>query len=241
MVPDPSRVAVLLGAGLVCGVANAIVSSGSAVTLPVLIFLGLPTTVANGTNRVTIVAGAAGSLLTFHRRGAVDWSRSLRLCGPCVLGSLLGAWCASRLDPPRLDWAVVAALIMAFGVILLNRKLLVCAQSGAARPPRVRAGHQLLFLAIGAWSGFIGVHSAIVMLLALVVGVGFRVVEANAAKALLLVAVGLSSLAVFSASAEVDWADGLLALGSAVGEPCSTVLACRMGGSVDASADRGTA
>ncbi len=45
----------VIAAGFVAGFINTLAGSGSLVTLPVLIFLGLPANVANGTNRVAIL------------------------------------------------------------------------------------------------------------------------------------------------------------------------------------------
>lgn len=209
MILDPLTATVLLAAGLFCGFVNALVSSGSAVSLPVLIFLGLPSTVANGTNRLAILAGALSSLVAFQRRGAVDWRRSLRLCIPCVAGSVLGAWLASVLDANQVGWVVVIVLVVALATVTLTQRLAPPAQSEEGQTLRIRGRHDLLFVAIGGWAGFIGAHSAIAILLALVLGLGFNIIQANAAKALLLVAVGLSSIAVFGATAEVNWGYGV--------------------------------
>ena len=54
------------------GFISTLASNGSAVTLPALEFLGLPEHVANGTNRMSVVAlGLVGSI-GFCRQGLVD-------------------------------------------------------------------------------------------------------------------------------------------------------------------------
>jgi uncharacterized membrane protein YfcA len=57
----------LVAAGVVCGFLNAAASSGSAITLPLLIALGLPPSVANATNRLPVVVGMALAMLRFQR------------------------------------------------------------------------------------------------------------------------------------------------------------------------------
>ena len=64
---DFSQILLIIVAGAFSGFVNTVASSGSAITLPLLIFLGLPANVANGTNRIPIVASSLVSLLTFHR------------------------------------------------------------------------------------------------------------------------------------------------------------------------------
>ena len=72
------EVVVIVVAGLLSGFINTLASSGSAVTLPLMILIGLPATVANGTNRLPLLAGGISALLTFHRAGVVDWWSTAR-------------------------------------------------------------------------------------------------------------------------------------------------------------------
>ena len=54
----PIEIFIAVGAGLLCGFLNTVASSGSAVTLPLLIFMGLTPSMANATNRVPVLVGA---------------------------------------------------------------------------------------------------------------------------------------------------------------------------------------
>jgi len=65
--------AILFLAGGVAGVLNVVAAGGSFLTLPLLIFLGLPASVANGTNRVAILLQNIGAVWGFHRYGVLDW------------------------------------------------------------------------------------------------------------------------------------------------------------------------
>ena len=58
--------------GLIAGTLNVIAGGGSLLSLPVMIFLGLPPTVANGTNRVAILLQNIGASWSFHQRGLVS-------------------------------------------------------------------------------------------------------------------------------------------------------------------------
>ncbi len=62
-------------AGLVGGFISTLASNGSAVTLPALEFLGLPEHVANGTNRLSVVALGLVGTVGFYRRGLVNWRK----------------------------------------------------------------------------------------------------------------------------------------------------------------------
>ncbi len=57
-----------LGAGLACGFLNTAASSGSAVSLPILLMIGLDPIAANATNRIPVLIGALAATMSFHRR-----------------------------------------------------------------------------------------------------------------------------------------------------------------------------
>jgi len=72
-VTDWVTFAALAVLGLFVGAVYVIAGGGSFLTLPMLIFLGLPATVANGTNRVGILLQNVGAVWGFHRRQVLDW------------------------------------------------------------------------------------------------------------------------------------------------------------------------
>ena len=84
----------LFGVGSVAGVLNVVAGGGSFLTLPALIFLGLPPTLANGTNRVGVVLQNAGAVWSFRRHGMIDWSYLLWAALPAMVGAILGSWVA---------------------------------------------------------------------------------------------------------------------------------------------------
>lgn len=59
------RLLLYLGAGFLSGFLNTIASAGSAATLPLLVFMGLPANIANATNRVQIAMGRFSSIIAF--------------------------------------------------------------------------------------------------------------------------------------------------------------------------------
>jgi uncharacterized membrane protein YfcA len=64
-------------AGLLGGFISTLASNGSSVTLPALELLGLPEHIANGTNRLSVVALGLVGTLSFYRRGLLDWRRGV--------------------------------------------------------------------------------------------------------------------------------------------------------------------
>lgn len=80
------------------GFINTLASSGSTLTLPPMIFMGLPATVANGRKPPPLLAGALAAVLAFHRSGVVDWRNGLLLSVPVIVGTVTGGAFASILD-----------------------------------------------------------------------------------------------------------------------------------------------
>jgi uncharacterized protein len=206
----------LVVAGLGLGFTNTIASAGSAVSLPILLGLGLGAEVANGTNRVAVLTGALAAAASFHRAGHVDWRGVARFAPTSIVGALLGAGASELIAPTRLHVFVVGALFVAVGILCLRPKRWLVAERESH--PRYGAGQMALIGAISFWGGFIVLDGATYMLFALVISVGYDLVRANAMKSVLLVVIAGASLPILAAKGSVEWGPGaILSLGAVVG------------------------
>src|SRR5258708_22686242 len=95
----PYVLAILIG-GLACGFVNTLASSGSAISLPLLLFLALPEIAANATNRLSVLFGSLIALQTFHAEGQMEWRAAGKMAVPPTLGSIVGV-VAAELLPQR--------------------------------------------------------------------------------------------------------------------------------------------
>ncbi len=64
-----SQYALFFVVGITTGIINTLAGGGSLLTLPVLIFMGLPSHVANGTNRIAIVLQSFIGTLGYRSKG----------------------------------------------------------------------------------------------------------------------------------------------------------------------------
>ena len=104
----------LVAGGFLCGIINAVAGGGSFITLPILLWLGLPPQVANATNRVGIVLQCAAGVGTYHAHGVRPWNHLLPIALMAVPGAVLGALLASRVDESVFRWvAAVLFIVMA--------------------------------------------------------------------------------------------------------------------------------
>jgi len=215
----------LLGAGTLCGFLNAAASSGSAISLPLLLAIGLPPAVANGTNRLPVLVGLATAFWRFQRAGAIPWRFTLKLIPVFVLSALAGAALASLLPMDHIRLLVHIALLLALALVLLRPHRLLAADR-LATAQMVTPQLQLLMAGVGFWTGLIVLDAATYLLVGLVLVGGVALQEANAIKAVLIGLASLASLAVFARGGELDWGAALpMMLGSALGGWLGAALA----------------
>lgn len=206
--PLPLLLAAL--AGLACGFLNTVASSGSAVSLPVLMMIGLDPLTANATNRIPVLLGAVSATGSFQRRGAIPWRMAFLVSIPVTLGAAMGAALAEVLPGRDLGLVITAAVLVA--LLLLFTRLKRAIESAVSHPARFGAREFLWFLLIGGWIGFIVLDGATYMLLALVLAVGLPLLGANAIKSVALVPTSIVALALFASKGSLDWG-----LGAAMG------------------------
>jgi len=210
-------------AGMLAGVINTLAGSGSLVTLPMLIFLGLPPNVANGTNRVGVIVQNVVGIATFKRSGHMELGGSIWFAVPAMIGAIIGAQIAVDLNEQAMNMAIGAVMLIMLVVILFDPKRWLKEKSEVAegRPSLLMLG---LFFVIGIYGGFIQAGVGIFLLAGLVLGVGYNLAHANAIKLVIVLAFSLTAIAVFIMNDQVNWGLGLL---MAVGQSIGAWLAAR--------------
>ena len=205
-----------VGAGLACGFLNTAASSGSAVSLPILMMIGLDPVSANATNRFPVLIGALSATWSFHQNKAVLWALAVKVSLPVAVGGLVGAGIAEILPSRDLGLVITAAVLVA--LLLLFTKLKQAIESAASDVVRYGLREVLIFAGIGVWLGFIVLDGATYMLLALTLVVGLPLVHANAIKSAALVPVTLVAMLVFAWKGDIDWTLGaVMGVGSIAG------------------------
>jgi uncharacterized membrane protein YfcA len=213
---DPWMLALAAVAGLACGFLNTVASSGSAVSLPILMMMGLDPITANATNRLPVLIGAISATGSFQRQRAIPWRLALQVSIPVTVGAAIGAGFAEVLPGRDMGLMITAAVLVA--LVLLFTKLKQAIESVQSRPLRFGTREWLWFLLIGTWLGFIVLDGATYLLLALVLAVGTPLLGANAIKSVALVPTSLVAVAMFAIKGNLDWTLGMaMAAGSIAG------------------------
>jgi len=202
----PGELAALLGAGLVAGFINTLAGGGSLLTLPALVLVGLPIDVANGTNRIAVVAQSLAATWRFDKAGAVVWGTVLRVLLPTVLGAFTGAAGAAWVVPREMLAPVLFGSMLTVALVMMVRPPRDLVE-GDGEPSRWSTPG--LFLA-GVYGGFVQAGVGLV-LIAVLTGLTRRtLVEANALKLVVVMVFTLVALGIFIAAGQVSWAHGLL-------------------------------
>lgn len=206
------------GAGVVAGFVNTAAGGGSLLTLPVLALAGLPWDVANGSNRVAILAQSIVAVASYRRHGRLELGSVSPLLLPSLVGAGLGAGAATIIDPRALEPIIVAALL-AVALLMALRPRAVLPDTPGDRAARVRpAVAGLLLAAVGFYGGFLQAGVGYLLLAVLGGVLRHELVAANALKILVVGAYTVLALTIFAATGLVDWVAGaVLSVGSVVG------------------------
>lgn len=199
-----------------------VAGGGSFLTLPLLIFLGLPYDAANGTNRLGILIQGAGATAAFRRADAIPVPVLLRLGLAAVIGAGLGSFAALQVGE-AIFLRFLSIVIVLFTLVPLLGGLMRRKRGSAARtrgpvpPTRVGPGLIAAFLGVGFYGGFLQAGVGFLSLAA-TSRAGFSMVSGNAIKVACVFGFSIISLAVFAAGGAVHWQTGLaLGVGTFLG------------------------
>ncbi len=203
--------------GLLCGFINTLAGSGSLISLPILMFIGLDPHMANGTNRIGIFFQNVVSSINFFRKKVLDIRMGLIFGIPSVIGSVIGAFIVLELQARVVEITVGIVLLIMLIPVLLKPGQWLKKMHGEIKHKRWWL-KVVIFMVIGVYGGFIQAGVGIFLLSALVLNAGYDLVRANALKVFINLIFTPFALVVFIMRGEVDIVAGLLlAAGNAAG------------------------
>lgn len=216
--------ALVVGAGLVAGIVNAMAGGGSLLTVGLLnVFVGLPGLVANGTNRVGVLVQNASSVASYRKEGIRGFRRAVPVLVPVIAGSLLGSLLVSSVTDETFE--------RIFGILMVPLLFL------SLRSPK-NVGSQInwhpvttavIFFGIGLYGGAFQAGVGLLIVVALSRS-GLDLVNANAVKVVVILVLTTIAVPVFIVRGQVDWGFAVvLAFGFAAGGWIGARVAVRGG------------
>ena len=164
--------------GIVTGVINTLAGGGSLLTLPMLIFLGLPPSVANGTNRIAILIQSIVTNAGFRSKGINTYPFSIYFGISATVGAILGAQLAIEIDGELFNKILAIIMVIVVAYLVLNRK-----STMEDLVERVSGKHLwisiILFFFVGIYGGFIQAGVGFLMLLVLSGVIRFSLVKSK--------------------------------------------------------------
>lgn len=219
----------LIVAGLFVGFINTLAGGGSIISLSLLMFLGLPAGVANGTNRIAIMIQNIIATTSFKQQKVLEVRKTFLLGIPAIIGSIFGAWIAVDLSEKVLKTAMAIIMLFMLVFILYNPKKMLSGND-LLQNRKVNLKNIIIFFLIGVYGGFIQVGVGYILLTALILSVGYSLVKANAAKVMIVLMYLPFSLVIFILNDQVNWKYGLImAIGSIIGAFIASRLAVKKG------------
>lgn len=204
-------------AGLACGLINVVSAGGSFITLPLLIFMGLPATVANATNRVAIFMQNMVSVPTFYFKKELDLKGACVLAIPAVLGGVVGSFVAVSLDDRVMKRVIaIVLLVMLFSLFFQADRWLKGVIEN--RKGMITVKEFISFFLVGIYGGFIQAGVGVFLLAASVWATGYNLNRANPIKVFIALSYTVVALIIFSANDLIRWEYGIiLGLGNMLG------------------------
>jgi hypothetical protein len=221
--------ALLALAGFASGWVNVLAGGGSIFTVPVMVFLGMPGPVANGTNRIAIIAQNLTAVGAFFRSGFSNLKLSATLAAAASLGAYFGATVGVELEGEWFD-RTVALVMVAVGLAMALDRGVQDDEARKTAPARnLLAGHALM-AAAGFWGGFIQIGVGFLMMPILYRVMGLDLVRVNMHKVFIALIFSFVALGVFASDVAIAWEAGVaLAIGNAFGGYLGARAAIRKG------------
>ncbi|GGQ74118.1 sulfite exporter TauE/SafE family protein [Kitasatospora griseola] len=213
--------AVLL-AGTAAGTINAIVGSGTLITFPVLLAIGLPPVTANVSNTLGLAPGSLAGAIGYRAELAGQSRRLLRYGTASLTGGLVGAALLIVL-PGAFDAVVPVLILTALVLVVLQPRVaraMAARRAAGTLPPATDGGPLLLLLIAltGVYGGYFGAAQGVLLLALMGMLLPDSLQTINGIKNVLALIVNGVAAVFFVFTSTVDWtAAALIAVGSTLG------------------------
>ncbi len=211
-----SEIVIFITVGILSGFMNTAASSGSSITLPIMILLGIDPIIANGTNRLPVLIGFLTSVANYQIKGKIPWRDTVAMILPISAGALLGALYIESL--PSLYSYIFLGIALILSIILISLNSQKFLNNSFSTNQKINIKSFLIFFIVGIWGGMIVLDSALFILFTLVLFMKYEFIQANIIKSVLVLAISIVSIFTFAIEGNINWQVGLLlSAGSVLG------------------------
>ncbi|MFB6307011.1 MAG: sulfite exporter TauE/SafE family protein, partial [Flavobacteriales bacterium] len=205
------------GIGIIAGVINVIAAGGSLLVLPMLIFLGIPPVVANGTNRLAIISQNVFAVAGFRSKNVSTYPFSLYVGLFALAGAFLGAELAITIPEALFNKVLAVVMVLAVSFILFN-SIKTTKEQIERLHGKYKVLSFILFFIIGIYGGFIQAGVGFLIMATLNMVNRLSLVKTNETKVTVVLIFNIAALLMFIINGKVWWKEGLvLAIGNSIG------------------------
>ncbi len=204
---------ILFFVGIIAGFINTLAGGGSALVLPVLILAGIPSPIANATNRVAVLLQNITGVSRFHKHGILEIGSIIHITIAAIIGAIAGSISAINISSEYYD------KILAFVFIIILILMLKPHKKRSSLTQKLPKWLEfIIFLIVGFYGGLIQVGVGFIFLATLNLVEEFNLIKANAVKVFIIMCYTIFVVIVFAFSGKVIWKYGLvLAAGNSIG------------------------
>ncbi len=226
----PLHVYAILTLVCVCsGFVDSIAGGGGLITVPAMLFAGIPPINVLGTNKLQSVLGTSIACWNYHRARLIEWRRNRWTVAAILACSAMGGLAVQAIDPAVLNLVVPVLLVIVALYVLVSPRM----HDEDARHRVGANGYAPIGAAIGFYDGFFGPGTGTFFATSLVALRGYGLTRATAHAKLFNVASNLAALVMFALGGKMLWLLGLcMATGSMAGAWIGSHTAMRFGAKV---------
>ena len=213
---EVNEIILLFLCGLLSGAINTIAGGGSLITLPILIFMGLPPTVANGTNRIQLIFQNISAVYGFKSKGISYFKFSGWLSLSSLIGAIIGATIAVNFPEELFKklLSIIMILVMISFFIKKKRNKILDQKNKI----RNKILSFFLFFLVGIYGGFIHAGVGFFMILILSKINELKISHSNSIKVFVALIFSITAFLIFLFDDKINWIYGInLGIGSALG------------------------
>ncbi|GAA4826027.1 sulfite exporter TauE/SafE family protein [Nocardioides caeni] len=230
----------LFVAGIGAGTINAVVGSGTLITFPTLLALGVPPVTANMSNSLGLVPGSIAGAIGYRQELVGQRRRVLRLLAFSTTGGVIGAVLLLLLPPGAFEAVVPVLILLGITLVVFQPRLsrAVAARAERRAAPADRPDDDgglgigawwvpVAVLGTGVYGGYFGAAQGVLLMGILGIGIAEGLQRLNGIKNVLVAVVNaiagllfvlVAELGDLGPDAEVDWQlVAVIAVGAVIG------------------------
>lgn len=208
--------ALLIAAGAFAGFLNTVAGGGSLITLPLMIFMGLPSAEANASNRVAIFAQNIFSVMGFRSKGVSVFPFAIYVAIPATVGAIIGSKIAVEIEETTFNRILAVIMLLVMGITIFKPNIKKSVEEQLT--PKKIGLSVLAFFFVGIYGGFIQAGIGFIMIATLTAIHGFNMAKTNSIKVFVALTYTVAALIVFYLEGKIRWEYGLtLAIGQSAG------------------------